>query len=247
VLFVEAMSLLFDGDAEGADALLARTVEVSARNRARPGESAALAGRAALAMDAHDWDTAGRFAEQAETVVDDWSVDGYMTSTLVHAVAARVAAHRGDIVMAKECVARASRLRPLCTSATPMTAYFLLQLARACLEVADPAGGRAVLRQLRDILQACPDLGILAAEADELDRMLDTVRVQVVGASALTAAELRLLPLLATHLTYPEIGERLHVSRNTVKSQTVSLYRKLGVSSRTEAIDCAERIGLLRR
>jgi LuxR family maltose regulon positive regulatory protein len=120
-------------------------------------------------------------------------------------------------------------------------------LAQAHLELADPAGARAVLRQIRDILQLRPDLGIVATQADELRHMLDTIRAGPVGASSLTAAELRLLPLLATHLSYPDIGDRLHVSRNTVKSHAVSIYRKLGASSRSEAINIAEEIGLLRR
>ena len=41
-----------------------------------------------------------------------------------------------------------------------------------------------------------------------------------------------MLPLLNTHLSLAEIGERLFVSRNTIKSQTISIYRKLGVSTR---------------
>ena len=53
---------------------------------------------------------------------------------------------------------------------------------------------------------------------------------------SLTGAELRLLPYLATHLTFPEIGDRLFISRNTAKTEAVSVYRKLGVSSRSEAI-----------
>jgi LuxR family maltose regulon positive regulatory protein len=61
----------------------------------------------------------------------------------------------------------------------------------------------------------------------------------------LTTAELRLLPLLATHLSFREIGNRLFVSRNTVKTQAISVYRKLGVSSRSEAIERATEIGLL--
>ena len=65
------------------------------------------------------------------------------------------------------------------------------------------------------------------------------------GESGLTAAELRLLPLLPTHLTFRAIGERLFVSRNTVKTQAISLYRKLGVTSRSEAIEKASRLGLL--
>ena len=65
------------------------------------------------------------------------------------------------------------------------------------------------------------------------------------AASTLTTAELRLLPFLSTHLTFPEIGERLHVSRHTVKTQAISIYQKLGVSSRSEAIDRMQQIGLL--
>jgi LuxR family maltose regulon positive regulatory protein len=63
--------------------------------------------------------------------------------------------------------------------------------------------------------------------------------------STLTTAELRLLPLLATHLNFPEIGQRLYISKNTVKTQVVSIYRKLGVSSRGEAVQQLEGIGLL--
>jgi LuxR family maltose regulon positive regulatory protein len=61
----------------------------------------------------------------------------------------------------------------------------------------------------------------------------------------LTAAELRLLPLLTTHLSFREIATRLYVSRNTVKTQAISVYRKLGVSSRGEAIVRASELGLV--
>ena len=65
------------------------------------------------------------------------------------------------------------------------------------------------------------------------------------GASALTAAELRLLPLLATHLSFPQIGEEFFLSRHTIKSQAVSIYRKLGVASRSPAVTRARELGLL--
>jgi DNA-directed RNA polymerase specialized sigma24 family protein len=45
--------------------------------------------------------------------------------------------------------------------------------------------------------------------------------------------------MLSTHLTFEEIGDRLGVSRYTVKSQAIAIYRKLAVSSRGEAIDRA--------
>ena len=55
----------------------------------------------------------------------------------------------------------------------------------------------------------------------------------------LSVAERRVLQYLRTHLTLAEIGARLFVSRNTVKSQAISIYRKLGVSSRGEAVRIA--------
>jgi LuxR family maltose regulon positive regulatory protein len=64
-------------------------------------------------------------------------------------------------------------------------------------------------------------------------------------ATSLTRAELRLLPLLATHLSFREIGLRLYVSRNTVKTQAISIYRKFGVSNRSDAIARASTLGLL--
>jgi LuxR family transcriptional regulator, maltose regulon positive regulatory protein len=65
--------------------------------------------------------------------------------------------------------------------------------------------------------------------------------------STLTTAELRLLPLLATHLKLFEIGQRLYISKHTVKTQAVSIYRKLGVSSRSQAVQRLQEIGLLER
>ena len=91
------------------------------------------------------------------------------------------------------------------------------------------------------------ELGVVPEQFAELSLILDRISTDSVGASSLTVAELRLLPLLATHLTYREIGERLYLSRNTIKSEAVSVLRKLGVRSRGEAVETAERIGLLGR
>jgi LuxR family maltose regulon positive regulatory protein len=242
-----ALSQLLDGDNDAADAILARAVEVCLGAGLMATAAPALAERSVVAIERHDWTTAETFADEALTIVGDAHLDGYLVATLVHAVAARTAVHRGDVAQAKEHVARATRLRPLCSAAFPVSGRWLLQLAHAHLELSDPAGARAVLRQVRDILRLRPDLGLVAAQADELQRILETIRLGPVGASSLTAAELRMLPLLATHLSNLEIGDRLHVSRNTVKSHTVSIYRKLGVSSRSEAINIAEEIGLLGR
>jgi DNA-binding CsgD family transcriptional regulator len=62
----------------------------------------------------------------------------------------------------------------------------------------------------------------------------------------LTDAELRLLPLLATHMTFREIGAQLSISRNTVKTEAISIYRKLDASNRSEAINRAIELDLVR-
>ena len=65
------------------------------------------------------------------------------------------------------------------------------------------------------------------------------------GGPPLSPAELRLLPYLQTHLTLKQIGQRLFVSPNTVSSEVGSIYRKLGVSSPSDAVQQATTIGLL--
>ncbi len=59
------------------------------------------------------------------------------------------------------------------------------------------------------------------------------------------AAELAVLHCLATGLSRREIGAKLYISLNTVKTHTRELYRKLGASSRTDAVAQAEALGLL--
>jgi DNA-binding CsgD family transcriptional regulator len=61
----------------------------------------------------------------------------------------------------------------------------------------------------------------------------------------LTAKELEVLARLPSHATYRAIGAQLYVSVNTVKTYVRSVYRKLGVSSRAEAVEVARRCGLL--
>jgi LuxR family maltose regulon positive regulatory protein len=58
-------------------------------------------------------------------------------------------------------------------------------------------------------------------------------------------AELRILRFLPTHLSFREIGGRLHVSTNTVKSQVHAVYRKLDAASRSEAVEHASTLGLI--
>lgn len=77
--------------------------------------------------------------------------------------------------------------------------------------------------------------------------LADRLRARAVTLSgaAVSEAEMRVLRLLPTSLTLREIGERLFLSLNTVKTHTRSLHRKLGVSSRAEAVERARALGIL--
>jgi LuxR family maltose regulon positive regulatory protein len=103
-----------------------------------------------------------------------------------------------------------------------------------------------VLREAEDILIQRPDLGNLPEQVAALKESMTGRSPGTVGISTLTKAELRLLPLLATNLSFPEIGEELYISRHTVKTQAMSIYRKLGTSSRSDAVSVAYDVGLLR-
>ena len=243
-ILLEGIGYLLDGQADRADPILAHAAEVAAEARAMPAASAALAERSIVAMDRDEWDQADTLAEQALGIMRAGRLDNYVMSPLIYAVAARTAIHRGDLALAREQLALAANLRPLLTYAMPhRSVQTLLELGRAHVALDDGAGARTVLSQARDILQRRPDLGVLPRQAEELWSRADSSDDKPTGVSSLTTAELRLLPLLPTHLTFAEIGQQLYVSRHTVKTQAISVYRKLGVSSRSQAVQRLQELG----
>ena len=220
--------------------------ELGDRYGAAPTVSVALAERSVLAMERGDWVDARTYAQEARKVVEDGGLQDYMTSILAYAAAARVALHDGDVTRAKRYLARAHRLRPLTSRAAPHLALQArLELARAHLTLADPAAARLLLREVGDLLRRRPDLGVLSQEAEDLRLQLRAISGGTPGASTLTTAELKLLPFLPTYFSFRQIGEQMHLSPHTVKTQAISVYRKLGVTSRGAAIERAAALGLL--
>ena len=121
-----------------------------------------------------------------------------------------------------------------------------LDLALASVLVGDLVDATKLLDDAERKLTRLPDTGTLDAAATAIRARLEAARLLGAGlVEPLSPAELRVLAYLPTHLTFGEIGELLFVSRNTVKSQAIAIYRKLAVSSRGAAVAEARRIGLL--
>ena len=121
-----------------------------------------------------------------------------------------------------------------------------LQLAKVYLAIADLGTVHQLLREIDDITAHCPALGTLIDEVKDFRGVLGSSAVsKPSGPLPLTPAELRLLPYLQTHLTVDRIAERLFLSSHTIKTEIKAIYRKLGVSSRNDAVQRATAIGLL--
>jgi LuxR family transcriptional regulator, maltose regulon positive regulatory protein len=207
----------------------------------------ALSQRSLLAIARGEWDLGERHLSEAQAVAREANVEDYPTIAIMYAVAARMALHRADRPRAGAELTRAQRLRPALTYAVP---HFAVQarteLTKAHLALGDLAGARTLMREAGDILRRRPGLGVFARQAGDLRAELSNARGSpALGASALTAAELRLLPMLATHLSFPEIAAEVFLSPNTVKSTVHSIYHKLGASSRSQAVSGLRDLGLL--
>ena len=238
---------LMAGDADRADVLFQDAAAAGQAGGASIGACVALAERSLLAISRGAWETAERHLSQARSLARDANLEDYPPVTILHAAAARIALHQYDRPRAIAELTRAQRLRPGLTYALPYLAVQArIELARCHLALADLAAARILLHEAEEVLTRHPGLGVFAGQAGNLRAELSSARgSSAPGASALTAAELRLLPMLPTHLSFPQIGEEMFLSPNTVKSHAVSIYRKLGATSRSQAVTRSRELGLL--
>ena len=242
-LLCQALARILSDDHDGSDALLEDTARIAEEVGAHEVQADALCERSLLAMANGDWSRAEILAAQARDALRPIG----METLLASAVLARAAVHRGDLTAARRELVSAQRLRPLLTYAIPhLAVQARIQLIHVHLAFADIAGARTLMREIEEILKRRPGLGTLVDEALELRARLSAERGPATpGMSSLTTAELRVLPMLATHLSFPEIGAEMFLSPHTVKSQAMSIYRKLGASSRNQAVIRSRELGLL--
>ena len=241
------VAIAIEGRRRSADVELAAATELASASDSSPTHAAiGFVFRAALAMDRGDWTVAEALARQARTIALDGEVAEGAAGTAVDAMSARIAARRGALHQATADAVRAQRLRANAGHAVPWLAIRArLDLAWALLALADPTAADTMLGEAEEVVGRDPALGVLVEEIEELRGHLERSIEGPAGASMLTLAELRLLPILATHRSLPEIAAQLGRSSNTIKTQAKSIYRKLEATSRSEAVDRARALGLL--
>ena len=246
-LLTKGAAAILLGENDRADSILAEAVLEAERLGATETRAVAVGERSLLAASRDDQHRAEELAFEAYGLVEDNELADYSTSALALAASARALLRHGLWDKARRQLTLAEKLVPSLTYALPWLAVQVrVELGLANVTLRDREGALRLLGEAREIVRIKPKLGVLsdyvAALAAEIDSMPRTANG---GGSGLTAAELRLLPLLSTHLSFREIGERLYVSRNTIKTQAISVYRKLVVSSRSEAIARAGELGLV--
>jgi LuxR family maltose regulon positive regulatory protein len=238
--------LLLGEDAKG-DESLAEAAETAGNMGATSLQAVALAERCLLATTREDTTEADSLVRETRDLIGESTLSGDPMSALAYAACGRHALRRGDLGQARTDLAKAHGLAAHFDLALPWySVQTNLEIARADLAQLDAPGARVWLAAADEILRRRPQLGDLAAQSSALHAEADRVAaLSEKRGAGLTTAELRLLPLLCTHLSFREIAQRFFVSRNTVKTQAISVYRKLNASSRSEAIARATELGLV--
>ncbi|WP_196418187.1 helix-turn-helix transcriptional regulator [Actinoplanes aureus] len=238
------------GAADLAVKELSVAVQLGAAGRPPTAAVAALAELSLLAADRDDWSDAEEKAGQAVHLIETAGIEEHLFSILGYVAAARIAAHQGNQVAARR---HAGTVLRMITTFSPAVIPWLstqvaITLAEIFLELGDFAAARIQTEEAGRHLDGLLTEGTLR---QQLSRVLarfaaEGGHVPVPSAMALTRAEMRVLQLLPTHLSLGQIGEELHISRNTVKAHLVAIRRKLQCASRNEVVERGRDLGLLR-
>ena len=191
------------------------------------------------------------WAREEPATVDEVRAEGIGDYTLVvhvHAVGAYACARREPPDRAREAILYALGVIESHARAVPRArCHTRLILAEAAWLLGDLELVTRLVDEAESLLTHEPDAVVLWDWVDRL-RAARRVRRQqaaLVDRLGITDAESRVLAQLPTHRSLEEIGEVLYISRNTVKTHAVSIYRKLGVSGRSAAVERAREVGLL--
>ena len=242
-----ALSFYFGGDSSAAEAMVREALRWIPETGWEVVLLMALSQLAQLQLDQGEVDEAEATATNAERLIARASFEEGAHTWSASLVRGRLHELHGDLVPAEAAFARAivlarrGRLRL-------ETAYTLITLARLKRRLAAYEEARALTREARQVLATCPDPGTLTdflARTERALQLTTTRRAVAVEDADLSERELAILRLLASNLSQREIGSELYVSFNTVKSHTRSIFRKLGVGTRAEAVARGRELGYL--
>jgi LuxR family transcriptional regulator, maltose regulon positive regulatory protein len=199
------------------------------------------------ATDEDRLEEAEMLAREASVLVEQFGLHDVPQSTLASIALGCVLTKRGNLNEAqKELEDALSRRRRLPGLSPWPTLLGLLALASVRLARGDRVGARTVLAEAGSILEDTTDAGIFPERVESLERKLRGSRSrngQLNG--ELTEREMDVLRLLSGKLSTREMGLDLYVSVSTVRTHIKSIYRKLGVSARKDAVQEARLRGLV--
>ena len=210
-------------------------------------EAAGAAHLALVTLHEGDLVEADRLADEARRLADDHHLDGFAPAVGIYAIAALVAARARRSEQARRAAFVARSIVTRLGDVAPRTPVFVfLLLAQTAVALGERAEARLLLEEAQRARRRDPSATFLNEQLDLLaEQMHSASDLSTPAFQPLTTAELRVLDYLPTHLSLQEIAGVLLISRNTAKSHTVSIYRKLAASSRAEAVVAARHFGLL--
>ncbi|HEY1636024.1 MAG TPA: LuxR C-terminal-related transcriptional regulator [Acidimicrobiales bacterium] len=235
--------LLSERDISGARTLLEEAAALG-----REGEPSARVGSlgllALIAAQCDQWDEAAKLATVAQRVVEQHKLSNLSLIACVYAMVALVESHRGDVDSAHTNLDLVGQMLAGLAPYPWIAALVATIMAWSAVEIEEIKKARALQREAALAAGKLPDAGLLVEWIDELRRR---VGAETGHGPALTPSELRVLQELTTFRSVSDTARDLLVSTNTVKSHLKLVYRKLGASSRAEAIERGRRMGLLER
>jgi ATP/maltotriose-dependent transcriptional regulator MalT len=197
-----------------------------------------------LDLEAGDLASAERWARRAVVVVESQGLADTATGGWAAATLGAVLARGGDPDEGERLLRHGiDRMRAASEPLLVIQVLLGLTAVLGARGASDEA--RRALREAKDLIDASADPGVLADRWEEASRTLAASTRAIGDGTELTKREIEILRMLPTRLSQREIGRRLFVSYNTVHSHIRSIYRKLGVSSRIDAVARSREQGLL--
>lgn len=232
------------GDFESATATLEDAARLTAGNHAS--SATVLAYLAFVDLRTGRLDRAVERAERAFAITEQPTMATFLPGIVTYSVVAGVRTSSGDLDGAAHAVARVEALMPRLTDVFWWQLCLThILLAPALLALGREEEAARLLDVSAGVLEQHADAGQLPRWQAEATRLLNRPKPRPHSAS-LTNAEQRVLRLLDSDLTLREIGRELYLSLNTVRTHTHAIYRKLGVTSRAEAVR-TDRVNRTRR